>query len=1013
MALVLANRVQETTTTTGTGTITLAGAVSGFQSFAAIGNANTTYYTITSGTAWEVGIGTYTSAGTTLARTTILASSAAGAAITLAGTSVVFATYPAEKSVNYDASNNVGIGTTGPQGKLHVSGTGFIFNSANADPAGGVSIPNLAGTFLTYNRSAGLVDTEIIYGNTANSFFRLTSQSAAGALTERMRVNSSGEVFVGKTAASVGTDGAQFIPSGFSAFSAPGTTALFLNRNTNDGTILEFGRNGVSAATMGLTSSALTIGTAGSERMRITSAGLVGIGTTSPDRILTIGNAGVLGLNNSGNTLQSTLQHAAGGLDIYAGGASYVAFGTNSSERMRVTSTGNVLIGTTTTQGKFTVASATGNTGFNYGTISSPERANLYYDTDGTGWKFNIGKVQSTAFTAQMTFVDSGNIGIGTTTPSQALMVSGGSTTTIGVASTGANSLLRGFAVVSGSTEYATFKQRFDTGEVQITAGIAGWGGLTTFHTNGVERMRISSGGDLSLGTTTAYTRLTVSNGASTRSGITISDTNTASLMLFAGNSGGAVISTDTGFQDLIFKRNSTVGTENGTETMRINSSGNVGVGTSTIGVKLEVNGATRVVSGVAGGYYGFNYSTASVDSRSWSIYNDHTAYGDLNILTSSTQTGAPNTSRFYISAAGNIGVGTTSPARPLHVYYNSAVVGAYTMVLQSTVGGYGAGVSFQSQITGGAVAEMARITADGESSWNTTASTQDAGLRFYTALDGAVAEKMRIDSAGSVGIGTTSPSLRFVVSNAGAAGLEISPTALASSPLIQSFNRSGAAYTQLGFNALYYVFQTSGTETMRTDTGGNLGIGVSTPGARLDVTGAVNSLQARFGNVAGRGLEISTALVSGTNDAGSILNAKGSASGTLIFQTDSGERFRITSTGGITSSDLADAVGYKGLPQNSQTASYTLALTDMGKHISITTGGVVIPANGSVAFPIGSAISIFNNSGSNQTISITTDTLRLAGTATTGSRTLAQYGVATCLKVTATVWVISGAGVT
>lgn len=100
MALVVADRVQETTTTTGTGTITLAGAVAGYQSFAAIGNGNTTYYCITSGTAWEVGIGTYTSAGTTLARTTILDSSAAGAAITLAGTSNVFCVYPAGKSVN-------------------------------------------------------------------------------------------------------------------------------------------------------------------------------------------------------------------------------------------------------------------------------------------------------------------------------------------------------------------------------------------------------------------------------------------------------------------------------------------------------------------------------------------------------------------------------------------------------------------------------------------------------------------------------------------------------------------------------------------------------------------------------------------------------------------------------------------------------------------------------------------------------------------------------------------------
>ena len=99
MALVLADRVQETTTTTGTGTVTLAGAVSGYQSFAAIGNGNTTYYTITSGTAWEVGIGTYTSSGTTLSRDTVLSSSASGSKITLSGTSNVFVDYPAEKAI--------------------------------------------------------------------------------------------------------------------------------------------------------------------------------------------------------------------------------------------------------------------------------------------------------------------------------------------------------------------------------------------------------------------------------------------------------------------------------------------------------------------------------------------------------------------------------------------------------------------------------------------------------------------------------------------------------------------------------------------------------------------------------------------------------------------------------------------------------------------------------------------------------------------------------------------------
>ena len=104
MALVLADRVKETTTTTGTGTVTLLGASTGFQSFAVVGNGNTTYYTIAgqTGSEWEVGIGTYTSAGTLLARTTVLSNSSATQPSALsfsAGTKDVFVTYPSERAV--------------------------------------------------------------------------------------------------------------------------------------------------------------------------------------------------------------------------------------------------------------------------------------------------------------------------------------------------------------------------------------------------------------------------------------------------------------------------------------------------------------------------------------------------------------------------------------------------------------------------------------------------------------------------------------------------------------------------------------------------------------------------------------------------------------------------------------------------------------------------------------------------------------------------------------------------
>ena len=103
MALVLADRVKETTTTTGAGTVTLLGASTGFQSFAVVGNANTTYYTIAgqTGSEWEVGIGTYTLSGTTLARTTVIASSNSGSLVSFsAGTKDVFVTYPAEYTAN-------------------------------------------------------------------------------------------------------------------------------------------------------------------------------------------------------------------------------------------------------------------------------------------------------------------------------------------------------------------------------------------------------------------------------------------------------------------------------------------------------------------------------------------------------------------------------------------------------------------------------------------------------------------------------------------------------------------------------------------------------------------------------------------------------------------------------------------------------------------------------------------------------------------------------------------------
>lgn len=108
MALVLRDRVKETTTTTGTGTYTLAGAMTGFESFGSVGDSNTTYYGCSDGTDFEIGIGTYTASGTTLARTAILQSSNSDNAVSWgSGTKTIFCTLPAEKMSFLDASGNL------------------------------------------------------------------------------------------------------------------------------------------------------------------------------------------------------------------------------------------------------------------------------------------------------------------------------------------------------------------------------------------------------------------------------------------------------------------------------------------------------------------------------------------------------------------------------------------------------------------------------------------------------------------------------------------------------------------------------------------------------------------------------------------------------------------------------------------------------------------------------------------------------------------------------------------
>jgi hypothetical protein len=204
MALVLADRVKDTTTTTGTGSVTLSGSPpAGFQSFgAAIGNGNTTYYTISGGSQWEVGIGTYNSTGVVLNRDTVLSSSNSGNLVNFsAGDKDVFVTYPAERSVNEDATGNVNINITG-SAVTATTATNLAAGAAGSVPyqtaanttafvatASGVLVggttpsfsttPTLTGTNFTAIPNAALTNSAVTVGTTAISL-GATSTTLAG-----------------------------------------------------------------------------------------------------------------------------------------------------------------------------------------------------------------------------------------------------------------------------------------------------------------------------------------------------------------------------------------------------------------------------------------------------------------------------------------------------------------------------------------------------------------------------------------------------------------------------------------------------------------------------------------------------------------------------------------------------------------------------------------------------------------------------------------------------------------
>lgn len=684
-------------------------------------------------------------------------------------------------------SGNVGIGTTSPNAKLEVNG-GEIRTTRENVPANYLSLSTTsAGSFI---KNAGGTSKGLTFDNVSATSpyinFKLLS-------SEAMRITSAGNVGVGTTSPSAPLDVATI---------SSGPVAKFVNTSGTGGAGV------VIQAGVATSSSILTLfDYQNNERLRVRGDGNVGIGTTSPSEKLDVAGNIELGDGGTGAALKYNSTNR---------GTIFV----NGSEIMRLEAAGNVGIGTTSPQSKLNINGGTGSlsTGLTFG------------DGDTGIWEASDDNLRfSTTSTTRMVINSSGNVGIGTTSPSAKLeVVDSGTNTNINsrkdLSTTAFTSTYNAIQMSNFDTtanNWAKFSFAGNSGiPTQTAASIAtqfldhtnNYGDLTFWTRGSVdfdERMRITSTGNVGIGTTSPLSRLHVVSGEignGANKGIRIEGHNgTKDYSIRTGVSG--IENTSLAFYDETAGANRIV----------ITSAGNVGIGATSPGYKLEVDNSANAAN---------NYIAviSNNSNNSGVLFRD--AGGNRGLIFANPDNDlvfmANGTSeKMRINASGNVGIGTTSPSQKLEVNGNVLINGAAPYISIKT-------------------------TQTGTPDWKIYNSYNTVG-DFAIVGGSSVNNKFNIQPNGNVGIGTTSPAYKLDVTGSARIDGVLRVGTTAQNGEIKIIDSNGKTFSlnsgNVGNNK--FAIEESGTNVrylVIDGTTSNVGIGVTAPSQKLEVDGQVLS---------------------------------------------------------------------------------------------------------------------------------------------------------------------------